>query len=333
MKLKLLYLKFFRYEYWPYWIFYLPTVPYYFYLAFKAKSTTFFSNVNPAIYLSGIKGVSKSDILNHIPDQYKIKQIILDKKKDSISLCLKKIQSHFSYPIILKPDEGERGKAVRKIDNLEELIIALPNYSAKVIVQEYINFDYEFGVFYYRIPNSDIYGISSIVEKEFLKVVGDGKHSIKQLLRKQTRALIVWKYLKETISNNWDEILQKDEIRYPQMIGNHSKGTKFLNANYLINKNIASLFNTILKDYHGFNYGRFDLKVKEISDLETGNNLKIMELNGIVSEAAHIYDPEMNYFNAIKDVMNHFTIACDISIANSKLGIKPNTWVQIIKGN
>ena len=51
--------KFKNWEYWPSYMFYVPILPYAFYLAFKARHFIFFSATNPAIVHSGNGSESK----------------------------------------------------------------------------------------------------------------------------------------------------------------------------------------------------------------------------------------------------------------------------------
>jgi hypothetical protein len=294
----------------------------------RARSATFFTNVNPAIYLSGIVGEAKEEILKNIPDEYKAKSILL-KKKNITELDLKTlVEKEFQYPIIVKPNIGERGEGVEKVYSFDHLCKVIDTYPIDFILQEFIEYEHEFGVMYYRIPNSNEYGVTSIVEKSFLKVQGDGSSSLKELLQQNYRARIVWEYLQERLEDTWSMIPKAGEIIYPQPIGNHCKGTTFLNANKYITPAVSALFNNIVKEYKGFNYGRFDVKVKAISDLETGKNLRIMELNGVTSEPAHIYDPNMSIWKAYASVFKHFKLVYKISKANTANGYKPAAWAS-----
>lgn len=324
MKLKLQFIKITRFEFWPYWIFYLPVVPYFLWLMIKSRSAAFFTNVNPGIYLSGIVGESKEEILKHISEKYKAKSVLIS--KDNTDDAENIIQLHFQFPIIVKPNIGERGNGVEKVNSIEEFRNIKNTYKDDFIIQEFIDYEYEFGVMYYHIPNTNEYGVTSIVQKGFLKVIGDGHSSLKQLLSLNFRAQLVWDYLEEQLNDRWDEIPAKGEVIYPQPIGNHCKGTMFINGNHLINKSVSNLFHSIAQNFNGFYYGRFDVKVKSLKDLETGENLRIMELNGLTSEPAHIYDPKMSLWKAYKTIINHFRIVYRISKANSKLGVKPSSW-------
>ena len=101
--------------------------------------------------------------------------------------------------------------------------------------------------------------------------------------------------------------------------------------NYLINEKLNEVFDKICIPINGFYYGRFDLKVKGIEDLYRGENIRIMELNGASSEPGHIYDPSLTLFKAYKDLLSHWKRLADISKGNMKLGLKPVSFLLIIK--
>ncbi|MBP6410464.1 MAG: carboxypeptidase-like regulatory domain-containing protein [Pseudarcicella sp.] len=105
-------------------------------------------------------------------------------------------------------------------------------------------------------------------------------------------------------------------------IGNHCRGTAFLDNNFLINQQLNQVFDKIASTVRGFHYGRFDLKVKSIDDLYEGKNIKILELNGVWSEPAHIYDPNFKLWKAYKDLFWHWNTMSKISLLQSQKGIK-----------
>src|SRR5579859_6450856 len=92
-----------RWEFWPPWLAYVPVVPYIFYLAIKHRSLTLFTAANPGISSGGFVGESKSEILSHVtclPEWTTATdpQTVYDF-----------ISRHgLAYPIVLKPDVGER---------------------------------------------------------------------------------------------------------------------------------------------------------------------------------------------------------------------------------
>ena len=60
------FIKLFKYEDWTWWMFFLPLVPYWLYLAIRNRSLTYFTTANPCIPDGGVFGESKMDILNLI---------------------------------------------------------------------------------------------------------------------------------------------------------------------------------------------------------------------------------------------------------------------------
>jgi phosphomannomutase len=65
------------------------------------------------------------------------------------------------------------------------------------------------------------------------------------------------------------DVLSLGENRLLEPIGNHCRGTKFVNANHLINNQLDEVFSKISEGFEGFYYGRFDMKVESIDDLAT----------------------------------------------------------------
>ena len=119
-------------------------------------------------------------------------------------------------------------------------------------------------------------------------------------------------------------IPQPGEIVKIEAIGNHNRGTRFINSNHLISEKLVSVFDDISKKIDGFYYGRYDLKFNTIEEMEDGINFKIVELNGINSEPVH------------KDFFTHMRYMYEISEENKLRGIQRTGairfWVSIFSG-
>lgn len=328
IKIPLLLIKIFNFEYWPYWIFYIPLVPYILWCALKARSLTFFTAVNPSIYLGGVVGESKIDILKQLSDQYKPVTIFITSSPllDDIIALMKEKQ--ITFPIICKPNVGERGVNVEKVYNLEGVIKYMKDVPTDFLIQEFVDYPLEFGIFYYRYPDNSKRGVSSIVKKGFLEITGDGISTILELLGQNIRARFVLDELKEKLGDTVKQVLHKGEKFYPQPIGNHCKGTKFINNNHLINNKLINIFDNIAIAMDGFFYGRFDLKVSSIEDLYEGKNIKIMEVNGVTSEPGHIYDPSTKLLRAYRDMIWHIRTFYQIARMNHRIGVRYATWKE-----
>ncbi|HPI55083.1 MAG TPA: hypothetical protein PLU10_10345, partial [Chitinophagaceae bacterium] len=90
-------------------------------------------------------------------------------------------------------------------------------------------------------------------------------------------------------------------------------------------------FDTICAQIDGFYFGRFDLRVNSIEDLLQGNNIQIMELNGLTSDPAHIFDPNSRLRDAIKIQIINCKKAYQIAAFNLKHGTKSTPIAKICK--
>lgn len=332
MRLPLVVIKYTHYEYWPWWLFYTPLLPYWLWLAVKNKSLAYFSAANPGIELGGFFGESKSGILSLISEEYKAKSWFVPYSTNTLELKEKIIAREFTFPLIAKPDVGERGNQVTKIETLEQLIVYHQGAKGSYIIQEFIDYDIELGVLYSRMPDSESGMVSSVTLKKFMAVTGDGQSTIKQLMEKQTRTRFQIKRFEIEHGGILNNVIRNGEYKLLEPIGNHCRGTEFIDNNFLINQQLHSTFDRISKPIKGFYYGRFDLKVKSIADLYKGTNIKIMELNGASSEPGHIYDAgKHNIFKAYKDLMWHWKRLAEISGVNIKSGLKPVPFKAIVQ--
>jgi len=321
-KLKFHFIKITRFEFWPYGLLYIPVYFYYLYLSLKAGSITFFTAANPGFYIGGFVGVSKKNILDKINKQY-LPATLYFKAGDNLDKVKKEISLHqISFPLIVKPDVGERGKYVEKADDEKSLKEYLSKNDFDFIIQELVAEGIELGILYYHFPDGSKSGITSVVIKEFLNVRGDGKNTLRTLIGKNMRAQGRLDYLFNKFHQKLDHILEKDKTLILEPIGNHVRGTKFLSGNYLINDKLVKVFDEIGKKINGFYIGRFDLKVRSIPDLYEGKNIRIMELNGVSSEPAHIYDPSTYIINAYRALFLHYKLVYIIAMQNKKKGIQ-----------
>ncbi len=331
MRTPLFLAKFSRYEYWPFWLFYLPVLPYWLYLSIKNKSFAFFTAANPAIELGGFYGESKTEILSMIHSRYLPISLTVS-NTIKIEIVLENFKSTLqNFPVVAKPDVGERGTKVTVIKCIDDLKKYHTESSSKYIIQEFIDYKIELGILYSRMPDSNTGKVSSITLKEFLSVTGDGKSTIKQLMQKNLRSRFQIKRLNKQLGEKMETILENGKVQILEPIGNHCRGTKFIDNNFLINEELNRVFDKICLPIKGFYYGRFDLKVKDIESLYQGENIKIMELNGASSEPGHIYEPSSTLLKAYKDLMYHWKLLALISAKNIKDGVKPASFTLIAR--
>lgn len=291
----------------------------------------YFSAANPGMKYGGVMGESKYKVLSSIPEAYVPKTIFISGSTSFSSIIKIISQASLRYPFIIKPDVGERGKDVEIIRSETELRSYLHNKSNDLILQEYIDYELEFGLMYHRLPGSPKGHVTSMVQKGFLSITGDGIQTIKALISHEIRAKNRLEYLYKKFEPVLNDIPSKGERIRLEPIGNHCRGTTFHNANHLINDNLLEVFNTISMEIEGFFYGRFDLKVPSLDDLYAGKNIKILELNGVSSEVAHVYDPDYSLIKAYRDIMTHMGYIYQIAQKNHELGVSYNSLWKFLK--
>ncbi|MEP0985932.1 hypothetical protein [Ekhidna sp.] len=305
-----------NWEYWPFSILYFPVFFYYGWLALKHRSLFFFTAANPTIDFGGMFGEKKSDIFELVPSEY-IPETTLIQQNDleRASLTAEKI----GFPLIAKPDIGERGVWVKKLDDQNQLKEYVAKCPVNFLLQEMVDYPIELGVFYIKYPDREGL-ITSIVRKNFLKVTGDGKSTIIELVKKKERALLTADLNSEYLRNNGDRVLEIGKEIVVEPIGNHCRGTMFLNDNAEIDERLNEAFNVLADQISDFYFGRFDLRCDSYEDLRELRNFKILELNGAGAEPGHIYQPGYSLITAYKDILWHLKVLSDISALNRKKG-------------
>uniref|UniRef100_UPI0040490BD1 hypothetical protein n=1 Tax=Flavobacterium sp. TaxID=239 RepID=UPI0040490BD1 len=176
-KAKLFLHKLFHWEYWPYQVVYFPVYFQYLFYVLKTRSFFYFNAVNPTIKNGGFFMESKKEIYDLIPQEYYPTTILIE-PNEKIEYILNKInEAAIEFPLIVKPDIGLRGTAVKKIHNANELEAYFSKANFTVLIQSLIPFKNEIGLFYVKLPNQPG-KITGIVSKEFMILKGNGKNTI-----------------------------------------------------------------------------------------------------------------------------------------------------------
>jgi hypothetical protein len=308
-----------NWEYWPMGVLYLPIVFVWIYYACKARSFFFFNAANPSIANGGFMMESKKEIYDLIPENYYPKTLLF-KNGASFSRLRQHVLNELSFPVIAKPDIGLRGSAVKKINNESELQQYFLKADFDFLVQEYVPYGNEVGIFYVRYPG-ELHGrITGIVAKEFLSVEGDGQSTILELLKKDPRHAMQIKNLMREYGGRMFNILPHDEVLNLVPVGNHCRGAKFIDASHLATPALIKTIDDVCRQIEGFYFGRIDIMYQSIEELEKGRNFSIIEINGAASEPTHIYDPKHTIFFAWKEMARHIGLMYNAGARNRKKG-------------
>lgn len=328
-----------RWEFWPMLWLYIPVGVYLLYLAIKHQRLLAFTAVNPSIPHSGIKGESKADILTALRPQgtgfgriAPFRKIPADSNTTQRLLLVKKAmrELRLKLPLVLKPDEGERGNGVviaRDAASIAEYVNANPH---DFIVQKYIA-GHEYGVFYYRYPRQKTGQLFAITDKRMITLTGDGKSDLKTLILRDKRAVLMADFHLRKYADRLHEILPTGASFQLVELGTHCKGALFLDGSHLITEQLTREIDRISQNFNGFYFGRYDIRVPDEAHLISGKNITVIELNGVASEATNIYDPKHSIFFAYRTLFRQWRIATEIGIENAQRGHKTTSLRQLIQ--
>lgn len=264
---------------------------------------------------------SKKQIYDLLPEKYYPKTILVKENTDLKTIVDKVVEKEIHFPLIAKPDIGLRGSGVKKIKTISELKEYAQKANFDYLLQDLIPFKNEVGIFYVRHPHHKNGIITGIVSKEFLIVIGDGKSTIEDLIKKTPRFELQFDVLKEEYGDQLHRILQKGESLNLVPFGNHARGAKFLDGSDWITPKLTKMINELAAKIPEFYFGRFDIMYNTLEELERGENFQIVELNGAASEPTHIYDPKHSVWFAWRELARHITYMYEISVENHKMGV------------
>jgi pimeloyl-ACP methyl ester carboxylesterase/membrane protein DedA with SNARE-associated domain len=325
-----------QWEFWPPLFFYPPVVLYVIFLMIKHRSLMVFTAANPAIPSGGFVGESKVEILRGLAsaDGFIAPSALIKRSLDSSERFeqAKRFmrERDQDFPVVLKPDLGQRGSGVAVVRSDEEMRDYLQSASGDTIIQEYVAGE-EFGVFYYRYPELERGRIFAITEKRFPVVTGDGASTLERLILQDERAVCMAKFYLDQHTESLDEVLAAGERRQLVELGTHCRGAIFLDGNWAITDELEAAIDRVSKHFRGFYFGRYDIRAASVDEFKRGENFKVIELNGVTSEATNIYDPKNSLFAAYRVLFEQWRIAFEIGAQNRERGVKPARLREVIK--
>jgi hypothetical protein len=309
-----------NWELWPFNLRYLFISPIWLLYCLRARSLWFFSSSNPTLTFGGFEGEGKKEMYELLPLSYYPKTIYVEPAAsfDTVKQLLTEHQFHF--PFVVKPDVGMKGLLFRKIDHLKELETYHKLNPFVYIIQELVNYPLEVSVFYYRFPYENKGKITGFIQKELMDVIGDGIHTLLELIMEHPNARHRPEEMKTKHAHFLDEVIPKGERFVLTYAANLNRGAKFTNLHKQIDDQLVTLFDEI-SHRAKFYYGRYDIKCASIEDLKQGKNFSILEFNGSGAEPNHVYQSGFSLFDAYKVFLFHWKVLYKISRYNHKNGI------------
>jgi hypothetical protein len=315
--------KLWRWEFWPAWLFYLPLVPWLAWLIVRHRSLMVITAANPGIPHGGVVGESKHDILARIAGPH----VLPGRLISSIAEL-----SPDDFPLVLKPDAGQRGAGVRLCATIQDAADYLRSHPTPVLAQSAHPGPFEAGIFYYRIPGAPRGRIFSITDKHFPVLTGDGVHTVRQLIWRHPRFRMQGKMFLQRHAAHADGVLAPGAHFVLARAGNHCQGTLFCDGRHLLTAELEFAIDSIARRFEdGFYFGRFDVRYDDVDAFRRGEDFAVIELNGVTSESTNLYDPAWPMLRAYRTLFAQWSLLFRIGAASRRLGNRPSRLRDVVR--
>lgn len=324
-----------KWEYWPPWLAYVPVAGWLVVLAMKHRSLVVFTAANPAILAGGVVGESKIAILRGLcrsggsgiaHSDVIASDLPVPMRRERADEFLRR--HNLPLPVVLKPNAGQRGSGVVVARTREQLHAHLDGSTVDTIIQEYVP-GLEFGVFYCRRPSEVRGRIISVTEKRLPFVVGDGCRSLEQLILDDPQTIGMARLHLRRKRAHLTNVPEPGEVVPLGDLGTHCRGARFFDAHQLITSDLEFAFDELSQGFEGFYFGRYDVRVPSIEDFTRGRGIVVIELNGVTSEATHIYDPGVGLLEAYRVLFEQWRLAFEIGAENVRCGAPVTSLLEL----
>jgi hypothetical protein len=306
-------------EFWPAWLFYAPVGA-----AVAALAARYglraLTAANPGLPDGGLVGESKAEILSLLPAAWTIPFELVRAGTAAADVEARICAREWSYPLVAKPDVGQRGSGVRRVHNSDELHRYLARYRGDVLLQPWHAGPYEAGIFYVRRPGEARGRIFSLTDKRFPFVLGDGASTVAQLIATHPRYRRQAGVFLRRLGSAAARVLADGERLALGVVGNHAQGTMFVDGAALITAALEARIDAIARAVPGFFVGRFDVRYTDVEQFKAGTDLAIVELNGVSAESTNIYDPSRTLLAAYRTLFVQWRTVFEIGLMNLRRG-------------
>lgn len=324
------------FEFWPDWLFYLPVVLFWILLGIRHRCFSLPTAANPAIETGGLCGERKTTILDQAGPAaaaWIAPYIVLTTTGDDLARARGAMAAAgLVLPVVVKPNIGCNGTGVRLAESVEALGAALDAFApgVELVLQELIGLEGEAGIFYVREPGSAAGRITSLTLKQAPILTGDGRSTLRELILRDERSGRIPDIYMPRLADRLDQVLRPGEPLRLVFAGNHCKGSIFSDGRQEITQALSIRVDAIMRDLPDFHFGRLDVRFESRTALRAGTGFRIIEVNGVGSEATHIWDPDARIWNAYRDQFRHYRMAFEIGAEMRRRGIRPTPLLELL---
>jgi len=323
-----------NYEYWPMSVFYAPLVPYVCWLMLKHRSITLLTCCNPGIENGGgLIGESKHAIMKQLGDHESVLPTLLiapdaDPRNRVQQVIAAMQRAELAFPVILKPDAGQRGFGVSLVRDLDQARAYFEHMTSPAVLQLYAAGPCECGILWARHPrptsDNSLGFIFSITRKDFPIIIGDGRHTVEELILRHPRYRRQADVFLGRHADRAMDDLRENEPFALGVAGNHCQGALFRDGADLITPELSRVIDNLARSFQGgLDFGRFDLRYESDELLRAGRCFSIVELNGTTSESTNLYDPSKSVFWAYSVLFAQWRLLFELGAQRRAQGARP----------
>lgn len=324
------------FEFWPAWLIYTPVVLQWILLGLRHGDFSLPTAANPRISTGGLCGESKTQILDQASGAAREwiapYTTLVTGAEDMLRAEAAMAAAGLGLPIVVKPDIGCNGTGVRLASDRAALARALDAFPRQVtlILQQLVPWQGEAGLFYIRRPGEAEGRLTSLTMKHAPVVVGDGQATLRALILADPRTGRVPHLYLPRLAERLDWVPAAGEPVRLVFAGNHCKGSVFRDGSAEITPALVARIDAIARAIPEFHFGRIDVRFRSLAALRRGEDFRIIEINGVGSEATHIWDPDTRLRDIYATQFHHYRMAFEIGRAMRRRGARPSgVWAML----
>ena len=305
----------------------IPMIVHWLWLALRYGSLSLPSAADPSLAIGGLVGESKCDYFDQVEPNLRRwlarttkvaagATVVADARAELTRMGL-------AFPVIAKPDIGWCGFGVRRIDDeaaLDDYVSAYPK-GETLLLQSFLDLPGEAGLFYVRRPEEGRGRLLSLTVRHPPQVVGDGVSTIRTLLSLDGRLRGRSKSYEDL-----DRVPGAGETATLSTVWSHRMGGRYRDLSSAITPALEETIDAIASSMPNLHVARFDVRFASLAGLASGEDFKVIEINGAGSEAIEFFDPNVPFFTAYRGILAKQAMVFEIADRNRRRGFAPCGW-------
>ena len=320
------------FEFWPGWLFYTPVVAQWIALGLRYGDFSLPTAANPHIELGGLCGESKLAILRQVTGEARAcwpaapasPRMPGTRPADLAAAERAMAAEGLDYPVVAKPDIGCNGAGVRLVQTEADLFRYLREFPRRPAwcCRTFVAGERGRPVLH-PSPDEARGRITSVTLKYPPFVVGDGRSTLRELVLADPRAGRVPHLYLPRLRHRLQRGAAAGRARAPGVRRQSLQGSIFRDGTSLVTEAMTARIERLARALPDFHFGRIDLRFDSLAALGRGEGFRVIEINGVGSEATHVWDAATRLGDAWRAQFFHYGEAFRIGAINRARGQRP----------